>query len=155
MIHFLDICQAFGNVGVPASVINSRGVQFLDTNYRPVSAAWMRENWRAWVASLPRELRSGGRPSYYREAWDCENHAFACMTHGNIGNALTAFRTGRGLGLAKGVMAYTATQRVIGRHAINWWMNHIGKLHFFEPATGMEVELTTGEAKTITFICAI
>ena len=157
MIHFLDILQRFGKAGAKQSVLNSAAAQLLDNQYRPVSAKWMRDNWQAWVESLPTPLIEGSRPLWIKEAFDCDNHAFACMVHGTVGNALTAVASPSRapMGLAKGVMAYTGASHVIGRHALCWWVNHQRLLHFFEPASGSEVNLSRKEIATTTFICAI
>lgn len=148
--------------GVP-DAISAAGM--MDHALVPVSAGWMRANWGAWVQSLPAKLRttnSRGQqvPAYIPEAFDCENHAAACMVHGTYGNALTALRLGYQAGLAKGVVLYTAEPRRAngnrsGRHAICWRMGHNSKIYFFEPADGTNQTLTKREIKSITAICAI
>lgn len=139
-------------------------VGLADEFYAPVSPGWVLRNYEAWLAARPlpltRTVQLGGgvtrrMPLWSAEASDCDNLALGLMVHGQVGNALAAVKqtTPRG-GLAFGVVFYTATQRVRGGHAINWFVDHDGQLMFFEPGTGDFVTLTTGERASAVFALA-
>lgn len=142
-----------------------------DDYYGTVSPAWVLKNYEAWLAARPLELtktvKLGGGVTrrvalWTAEASDCDNLALGLMVHGQVGNALAAVRAGgqtgaqerHAGGLAFGVVFYTATQRVRGGHAINWFVDHDGALMFFEPGTGDFVTLTAGERASATFALA-
>lgn len=165
---FREVQQALMDGGIRDDVFLDRRFMLWDIAYCPVSADWVFANWQAWVRSLPKELQESktlfGRsvlcPRYLPEAFDCENHALACMVHGTIGNALTMVRHG-GLprGLAKGILTYTAEGRPEnrgrrGRHAICWFVNRLRHAKFFEPGDGLHVTLTPTELASIDFGCA-
>lgn len=138
-------------------------VGLADDDYAPISSGWVLRNYEAWLAARPlaltRRVEIGGVPRivplWHANASDCDNLALGLMVHGQVGNALAALKqtTPRG-GLAFGVVFYTATQRVRGGHAINWFVDHDGRLMFFEPGDGSFVTLTAGERASANFVLA-
>jgi hypothetical protein len=141
--------------------------QLPDSSYETVSADWVRDNWSAWLDARPAELcvfrDAGGKPIRERPLWitdacDCDNLALGVVAHAQVGNALSAQKTRlpRG-GVAFGFLFYMAEPareenfRVDGWHAINWFVDHLGAVCFFEPGVGQVVELLDTERGTACF----
>ena len=138
-----------------------------DEIYEPATRNFVVENWIAWLDARPSELVAnydcgGGRmrriPRWVKNAGDCDNLAIGTMAWADVGNALAAQKRGqeRG-GLAYGVLFYIAgparleNYQVAGGHAINWFVDPSGAVHFFEPGMGEFVELNQEERNSIWF----
>jgi hypothetical protein len=139
-----------------------------DRTFEPCSADFVGRNFDAWLDARPAELvlwgDAGGksmrlRPKWIEGAGDCDNLALGTMAWAQVGNALKAAKgTPRG-GLAYGVIFYTAEPRVdnrfmAGGHAINWFVDHNNRLQFFEPGSGLIVDLTPTERGSSWFAIA-
>lgn len=135
--------------------------QLPDDSYETVSEQWVLDNWAAWLDARPIELcftkEVGGKtlrsfPRWINNASDCDNLALGLMVHGDVGNGLAAFdrQEARG-GLAFGTVFYTAetarpaNYNAKGGHAVNWFVNHEGRVFFFEPGVGLLTELNPTE----------
>jgi hypothetical protein len=155
-LDLLVVRQLLIKTGLTASLW-----QLVDLSYETVSADWVRANWQAWLDARPSELvvwedaagkRIRARPLWLVDSDDCDNLALGLMAHADVGNALLAqlTHTDRG-GLAFGVLFYTAEQRVVGGHAINWFIDHDQHVVFFEPGTGEIVDLNPKERSSAWF----
>jgi len=153
------IIHALALAGVPFL-----GFRWKDESYDPLSPAWVRAAWEAWVASLPLELTwlaplGGGkterRPLWLAEVFDCDDHARAFAAFVITACALDAQRTGRTrAGTALGPFDYTAEpkagNRRAGRHCAIWFVDHELSARFFEPADGNALTLSPTEILSIT-----
>lgn len=142
--------------------------QLPDESYETCSLDFVLRNFAAWLDARPFQLvqfreaagvKIRDRPLWLKEAGDCENLAIGTMAWAQVGNAMKAVANGGGArgGLAYGVLFYNAGPAragnffVAGGHAINWFVDHDGNLHFFEPGMGREVELTSEERNAVWF----
>lgn len=141
--------------------------QLPDISYEPCSLNFVLENYNAWLEARPVELvtfrdaagvRIRHRPRWLEEVGDCDNLALGTMMWAQVGNALKSVKTAqRRGGLAYGVLFYAAGParpenfNIEGGHAINWFVDYDGKLRFFEPGTGVEVDLNTTERSATWF----
>lgn len=157
-----ELRQNLTAAGLPAMLW-----QLPDNTYETVSPEWVIENWRAWLEARPIELvvigeafgkRKRDRPLWLNDSSDCDNLAIGNVAHAQVGNALSAqkYRLPRG-GLAFGVLFYVAGPSraenffIEGGHAINWFVDHERVTRFFEPGTGLPVDLNQNERSTSWF----
>ncbi len=148
--------------GLPASLW-----QLPDATYETVSEEFVLENWRAWLDARPPELikmidvGGGARrpvPLWVDSAGDCDNLSIGTTAWANTGNALAAVKRkqARG-GLAYGFQFYLAGParrenfNIAGGHAINWFVNPLRVVRFFEPGMGEFVDLNTQERSSSWF----
>jgi len=140
------------------------GFRWRDASYDPLSPAFVRDAWVAWVASLPARLThvvplSGGRselrPLWIAEVLDCDDHVRLFSAFVATCCALDAQTTGRKrTGTALGPFLYTAIPKPgnlrAGRHAAIWFADYDYRIRFFEPADGVEITLLPEELAAIT-----
>lgn len=140
--------------------IDSRKFQLADRDWHTCSESFCHGNWSAWLQSLPNELKeyrnSIQLPKWIAECFDCDNHSIGTFQHAQVGNALKEVRTAekRG-GLLYGILFYHAVAKPEngrqGGHAINWFIDHEGKLRFFESAEDRVIELYEEERRSAWF----
>ena len=144
-----DLRSALLEAGLNASLW-----QLANDEFEPCSYGFVAANWQAWVGSLPPELKTievvGGKsiaiPRWLAEVNNCVQLAMGTVWWANVGNAIKEVQSQapRG-GIAYGMMFYTAGParpenfNVAGAHAINWFVDFLGAVRFFEPGQGSEV----------------
>lgn len=132
-----------------------------DGVYEPISAAFVRQAWGAWVASLPPELIrqigvGGGKqiaaPKWMEEVFDCDDIALDFGVFLDRCMAVTAVRTGKPRGNSgSGRFDFLLNGDPKTAHCRNWFIDYDGNALVFDAGDCTMFDLSADERLTISF----